>query len=50
MIDDEAGFPSEIRTEAVENIDNFIAQEALWETGRGPSFSANDSLVIAATL
>lgn len=50
MVDDYAGFPSEVLSEAVNDLYDVFAHEALWETGSDPFFSANDRPVIATAL
>lgn len=48
MVDDNVGFPSEVRAESVEHIDDVFSNEVLSETGGRSSFSDAERPAIAA--
>lgn len=50
VADNDGGFPSEVLTEAVADIDDVFSLEVLWETGGGSSFAGTDYFVIATAL
>lgn len=48
--DDDGGLPSDFPAEVVDDLNDNFKQKALWETGGGSSFSADDRSAIGTAL
>lgn len=50
LFNDDAGFSSKVQADVFEYTDDYLAQEAVWETGDSSSFPVTDRFAIAAAL